>query len=97
MQGARMPRLGRRPTSLAERVQELLQAAGDVPDDVAGLAVLGQEEGQLQVRVLLQPHLPPVAACQLVRRVLSHGHHVCDQVLLRKQTWAWETLGARCG
>lgn len=68
-------------TSLQQRLQEVLQAVGEAAHHVAGVAVLGQEEGQLQVWVLLQLHLPAVAPGQLVRRVLSHGHHMIDQLL----------------
>lgn len=68
-------------TSLQQRLQEVLQAVGEAAHHVAGVAVLGEEEGQLEVRVLLQLHLPPITPRQLICCVLCHRHHVVDQLL----------------
>lgn len=55
---------------VAQRRQEVGQALGDAPHHVAAVAVLGQEEGQLQQRLLRQLHLAAVRPGQLVRNVL---------------------------
>lgn len=68
-------------TSLQQRLQEVLQAVGEAAHHVAGVAVLRQEEGQLEVWVLLQLDFPPVAPRQLVRGVFCHRHHVVYQFL----------------
>lgn len=73
--------VGGRPTSLHQGLQKLLEAIGHVAHHVTGVAVLGQQEGQLQVGVLLQLDLTPIATCQLICCILCHAHHMIDEVL----------------
>ena len=69
------------PTSLAEWVEEVCESAGHAADDVAGVTVLWEQEGQLEVRLLLQTDLSPVTAGQLIRRALRHTHHALYELL----------------
>ncbi|TNN56103.1 hypothetical protein EYF80_033653 [Liparis tanakae] len=63
-------------TSLQQRLQEVLQAVGEAAHHVAGVAVLREEEGQLEVRILLQLNLSAIAPRELIGCVLCHSHHV---------------------
>lgn len=76
-------------TSLQQRVQEVLQAVGHTAHHIAGVAILGKEEGELKIWVLLQLNLSSVAPRQLVGGVFCYCHHVVDELL---QIW---TQGAR--
>lgn len=68
-------------TSLQQRLQEVLQAVGEAAHHIAGVAVLRQEEGQLEVWVLLQLDFPPITPRQLICCVFCHCHHVVYQFL----------------
>lgn len=68
-------------TSLQQWVQEILESVGEAAHHVTGVAVLREEEGELEVGILLQLDLSAVAPRQLIRRVLRHRHHMVNQLL----------------
>ena len=61
-------------------IDELHQTAGDPPDDVTAVVVLGQQEGQLEDKVFLQSDLPSLLLRQLVHGVARHPHDGLDQL-----------------
>uniref|UniRef100_A0A6B0VFC0 Putative conserved secreted protein n=1 Tax=Ixodes ricinus TaxID=34613 RepID=A0A6B0VFC0_IXORI len=66
-------------TGEGEGLEELLQPRGHPPHDVARVAVFRQQEGQLQVRVLLETEGPPLGVGLLVGSLLGHPHHALHQ------------------
>lgn len=81
-------------TSQKQGLQEVLQAVREAPHHITGVAVFREEEGQLEVGVLLQLHLSPVAPRQLIGRVLRHGHHMVYE-LLHTRTRQAPSAGSR--
>ena len=60
---------------------ELSQAGGHPPHNVARVPILGQNEGQLEVVVLLQPNFLAVLPGKPVCGAFGYGHHTVPQVV----------------
>lgn len=72
-------------TSLQQRVQEVLQAVGEVAHHITGVAVLWEEEGQLKVRILLQLHFSAITPRQLICCVFCYCHHMVYEILTQRK------------